>query len=107
MTGNNIPLTLQCFGTGEDVDTDTVIEELLRCPSEPLEVILESSENKRSLGANEEPLIEFRVSSNQAIMIADNLSVNEIEDAVNLSIVRVIFYEKVAHHQLFSTEKFY
>ena len=82
MTGNNIPLTLQCFGTGEDVDTDTVIEELLRCPSEPLEVILESSENKRSLGANEEPLIEFRVSSNQAIMIADNLSVNEIEEAI-------------------------
>ena len=47
------------------------------------------------------------MSSNEKTMIADNLSVNEIEDAVNLSIVRVIFYEKVAHHQLFSTEKFY
>ena len=47
------------------------------------------------------------MSSNETTMIADNLSVNEIEDAVNLSIVRVIFYEKVAHHQLFSTEKFY
>ena len=47
------------------------------------------------------------MSSNETTMIADNLSVNEIEDAVNLSIVRVIFYEKVAHHQFFSTEKFY
>ena len=47
-----------------------------------------------------------RVSSNETTMIADNLSVNEIEDAVNLPILRVIFYEKVAHHQLFSTESF-
>ena len=37
---NNVPLTLQCFETDEDVDTDPVITELLRCPSETLEVYI-------------------------------------------------------------------
>ena len=44
---NNVPLTIQYFQIDEDVGTDTVITELLRCPSESLEVILESSENDR------------------------------------------------------------
>ena len=48
-------------------------------------------------------------------MIADDLSVNKIEDAVTvvpgkrkafLSIIGVIFCEKLAHHQLFSIKKF-
>ena len=41
---NNVPLTLQCFETDEDFDTNTRIRELLRCPSEPLEVTLKLSE---------------------------------------------------------------
>ena len=40
MNTNNVPLTLQCFKTDEDVDTVTVITELLHCPSEPLETWL-------------------------------------------------------------------
>ena len=36
---NKVSLALQCFVTDEDVDTDTVITELLRCPSEPLEAM--------------------------------------------------------------------
>ena len=75
-------MNFKCFETGEDVDTDTVITELLRCPSEPLKVILESSGNKRLLEENENPLAEFRVSLNEAVMIAENLSVNEIEAAI-------------------------
>ena len=35
---NNVPLTLQGLETGKDVDTDTVITELLRYPSEPLKL---------------------------------------------------------------------
>ena len=35
---NNVPLTLQGLETDKDVDTDTVITELLRCPSEPLKL---------------------------------------------------------------------
>ena len=58
---------------------------------------------------------EIRVFSNETTMIADDLSVNKIEDAVTvvpgkrkafLSIIGVIFCEKLAHHQLFSIKKF-
>lgn len=35
---NNVPLTLQGLETGKDVDTDTVITELLCYPSEPLKL---------------------------------------------------------------------
>ena len=69
---NKVSLTLQCFVTDEDVDTDTVITELLRCPSETLEAMWESSANDRLLG-NESSLAEFKVSSNETPMIAENL----------------------------------
>ena len=69
---NKVSLTLQCFVTDEDVDTDTVITELLRCPSEPLEAMRESSANDRLLG-NENSLAKFKVSSNETTMIAENL----------------------------------
>ena len=57
---------------------------------------------------------EIRVFSNETTMIADDHSVNEIEHAVTvvpgkrnrfLSIIRVIFCEKLAHHQLFSIKR--
>ena len=62
---NNVPLTIQYFQIDEDVGTDTVITKLLRCPSESLEVILESSENDRLLDKNGNSLTEFKVLSNE------------------------------------------
>ena len=65
-----------------------VITELLRWPSEPLEIILESSENDRLLEENENLLnllAEFRFSSNKKTMIAENLSVNEIEEVITVA----------------------
>lgn len=65
-----------------------VITELLRWSSEPLEIILESSENDRLLEENENLLnllAEFRFSSNKKTMIAENLSVNEIEEVITVA----------------------
>ena len=44
-------------------------------------VMLKSSENDRLFQENSNLLAEFRVSSNEATMVAKNLSANEIEEA--------------------------
>lgn len=67
------------------------------------------------LEENENPLAEFRVSSNKTTTTAENLSVNEIEQAIAvapgegktpLSIVGDRFCEELVHPHLFLTGKF-
>ena len=71
--------------------------------------MLEQNENPLNL------LAEFRFSSNKKTMIAENLSVNEIEEVITvtpgeektpLKIVGDRFYEELAHTYLFPTGKF-